>query len=141
MNLEIGKIKIKSANFNGESSLPSLAFLDNVQQVKNSLLDENDGLYVGYGFLTGIFPYKMQDKYDRSSDEKEYTSITLENKYLKAVFLPELGGRLWSLYDKEKNRFTFYLKKIKQKEKVSYLWYYIYNIQGELLYGYKNYFE
>ena len=45
------------------------------------------------------------------------------------------------LYDKEKNRVTFYLKKIKQKEKVSYLWYYIYNIQGELLYGYKNYFE
>lgn len=32
----------------------------------------------------------------------------LENQYIKAVFLPELGGRLWELYDKKTGRNLLY---------------------------------
>ena len=112
MSLKVEKIMLKSANFNGESSIPSIAYLRNVQSHPKFTLDEDDFLFVNYGFLDDIFPYKMQDRYDRASDEKEYLSVTLENEYLKAVFLPELGGRMWSLYDKVKGKDLLYVNDV-----------------------------
>src|SRR5205823_8842619 len=37
-----------------------------------------------------------------------YRAIFLENEYLKATILPDLGGRLYSLYDKQAKREVFY---------------------------------
>mgnify|MGYP002513697702 CR=1 FL=1 len=34
----------------------------------------------------------------------EFDAAILENEYLKATFVTELGGRLWSLYDKKEER-------------------------------------
>ncbi len=104
MSLTIGKKKIASANFNGESSLPSLAKNPNIQQITHACVGEDAGLYIKYGFLDYIFPYKMQDRYDRATDVKEYMSVVLENEYLRAEFLPEFGGRIWSLFDKVENK-------------------------------------
>ena len=104
MSLTIGSINLKSANFNGVSSLPSISNLSNIQQLSKSLLEEDSNVFFRYGFLSCIFPYKMQDKYDRATDVKEYKTVTLENEYLKAVFLPEFGGRMWSLFDKKKGK-------------------------------------
>lgn len=67
-------------------------------------LDESDGLFIGYGISSDALPYTFQDDYDGPAEELAFRSIVLENRYLKAVFLPELGGRLWSLFDKERNR-------------------------------------
>ena len=100
MSLTICEILLPSAKFNGESTLPSLYEMSNVQGLTRSALDEDDELFVGFGFLPSIFPYRMQDLYDRSEDLTPYVGVVLENDYLKAVFIPELGGRLWSLYDK-----------------------------------------
>ncbi len=100
MSLTFKKLKLLSADFNGESSLPSLANMKNVQTITKSSLDEDDGLFIGYGFVSSIFPYRMQDLYNRELSEKEYLCAVLENKYLRATFLPDFGGRLWSLYDK-----------------------------------------
>ena len=67
-------------------------------------LDEDDGLYIGYGMMSDGLPYTLQDDYDNPEEELRFKSVVLENEYLKAVFIPELGGRLWSLYDKENQR-------------------------------------
>ncbi len=97
-----------SANLNGESSLPPLSDMSNVQNMTESNLGEDDGLFIGYGFLDSVFPYKMQDMYKRELCEREYLTATLENDYLKAVFLPDFGGRLWSLYDKKAEKELLY---------------------------------
>ncbi len=108
MSLSISEIILPSADFHGESTLPALSQMSNVQNLTRSTLDEDDELFVGYGFLPSIFPYRMQDLYDRATKETSYIGVVLENEYLKAVFLPELGGRLWSLYDKVKGRDLLY---------------------------------
>lgn len=56
--------------------------------------------YMGWGRVNGILPYLIQDGYDRKKKLHNWKAAILENDYIRAVFLPELGGRLWSLIDK-----------------------------------------
>jgi tetratricopeptide (TPR) repeat protein len=58
----------------------------------------------------GQYPYTALDPDSLASEPKpvSYQSLTLENEYLKVVFLPELGGRIWSAYDKVANKEIFY---------------------------------
>lgn len=108
MSMTVCEVLLPSAHLNGESTLPSLYEMSNVQGLTRSALDEDDELFVGYGFLPSIFPYRMQDLYDRSEELTPYIAVVLENDYLKALFLPELGGRLWSLYDKVAGKHLLY---------------------------------
>ncbi|HLY63354.1 MAG TPA: DUF5107 domain-containing protein [Terriglobia bacterium] len=55
-----------------------------------------------------IYPYTMLDDLTDRREIKTYKAIYLENDYLKAIILPELGGRLYSLYDKVSKREVFY---------------------------------
>jgi tetratricopeptide (TPR) repeat protein len=55
-----------------------------------------------------IYPYTMQDDLTDRKEVKSYVAVYLENEYLKATVLPELGGRLYSLYDKTDKREVFY---------------------------------
>jgi len=108
MSLTVCEVLLPSAHFGGESTLPSLYEMSNVQVLAKSALDEDDELFVGYGTIPSIFPYRMQDLYDRAEEMTPYIGVVLENAYLKAVFLPELGGRMWSLYDKVAQRDLLY---------------------------------
>ena len=46
------------------------------------------------------YPYTMQDHLSRKLEDRTYKALFLENEYLKITCLPELGGRLHSVYDK-----------------------------------------
>ena len=64
-------------------------------------LDSDDGLFINYGTMECAYPYLYQDVYSRTLSEKEYDTAVLENQFLKAVFIPGFGGKLWSLTDKK----------------------------------------
>jgi tetratricopeptide (TPR) repeat protein len=55
-----------------------------------------------------IYPYTMLDDLTDQREVKKYKTLNLENEYLKATVLPEMGGRLYSLYDKATRREVFY---------------------------------
>jgi len=71
---------------------------------KGGLLDETEGLFLNYGKVMHTLPYTGVDSYDHAEDLREFDAFILENDYLKAVFIPSLGGRLWSLFDKKNQK-------------------------------------
>lgn len=102
--LKIEELIIPSTD-NGEiDSVPPVERVLNLQQPNGSRMDEDDELFLGYGFEAGCFPYRSISHYTRELKPKAFKSVILENDKLKAVFLPEAGGRLWQLYDKVNKR-------------------------------------
>lgn len=55
-----------------------------------------------------IYPYPMQDNLTDETAVIDYRALHLENDYLHAIVLPDLGARLYSLYDKVGKREVFY---------------------------------
>ncbi len=55
-----------------------------------------------------IYPYKLQEIISKEKKDEVYDSLILENKFFKLTFLPQIGGRLISAYDKRQNRELFY---------------------------------
>ncbi|MFI6316355.1 DUF5107 domain-containing protein [Nonomuraea sp. NPDC050556] len=57
-----------------------------------------------YGQVEQALPYPVQDGYSRDRQPTELAVAVLENEMLKATFLLEYGGRLWSLIHKPTGR-------------------------------------
>ncbi|HEX5412646.1 MAG TPA: DUF5107 domain-containing protein [Terriglobia bacterium] len=55
-----------------------------------------------------IYPYTALDDLTNNREPKAYRAIYLENEYLKATILPQMDGRVYSLYDKAAKREVFY---------------------------------
>ena len=100
--LVFGKIKMKAGRLGKATDYP-LLFKPGAFE-KGGRLDESEGLYLNYGKVMHTLPYSSLDDYDHSEDLREFDAFILENSHLKAVFIPSLGGRLWSLYDKDEQR-------------------------------------
>lgn len=59
-----------------------------------------------------IYPYTMQDHLYRTKADRTYKALFLENEYLKVTCLPELGGRLHSVFDKTEGEEVFHLNDV-----------------------------
>lgn len=99
--------------------LNPLADIKNVSYIHSTIQvsDEVPAEYkthINQGMLKTLLPYCQQDTYDRNLEDVTYQAIVLENAHLKAVFLPELGGRLWSLIDKNAGRELLYKNPVVQ---------------------------
>lgn len=92
--------KIQKADLGAESCVPDLLGEHILQNHLEFRLEEDDEIYEGYGKRKNAYPYRQYNSYTRELKEEEIQTAVLENKYLKAVFLPEYGGRLWELWDK-----------------------------------------
>jgi len=55
-----------------------------------------------------IYPYTALDDLTDNREPKNYRAIYLENEYLKATILPQMDGRVYSLYDKVAKREVLY---------------------------------
>ena len=111
--LRFEHIALRSAQLPQDSLIPdikserSLPFF-----VLDQSVPDNQGLHIGEGMVPSVLPYTMQSLYNRTFEERPYRAAILENEYLCATFLPELGGRLWSLYDKRLKRELLYKNKV-----------------------------
>lgn len=55
-----------------------------------------------------IYPFPVIEKVSDKKKDKVWKAVYLENKYLKVMILPELGGRVQMAYDKMKQRHFVY---------------------------------
>lgn len=55
-----------------------------------------------------IYPYPMLDDLTDQKTPEVYQAIYLENEYLKITILPQLGGHVYSVYDKVDHREVLY---------------------------------
>ena len=87
-----------------DSSLPPVANTLHMGATFRSELDDTEGLFFYYGNIHSPFPYRVKDNYTREMENREFPVAVLENDYLRAEFMPSLGGRMWSLFDKKNGK-------------------------------------
>ena len=92
-----------AADLGEESCVPDLLGERILQNSLKFYLDETAEIYEGYGKVADSYPYRQRNNYKRQLKEKQIRTAVLENNQLKAVFLPDYGGRLWELWDKNEN--------------------------------------
>jgi tetratricopeptide (TPR) repeat protein len=80
----------------GEITLPTYAWFDDPNPV---YADYDTAIY---------YPYTRQDLIDKTKKDRTYKAVFIENEYLKVTCLPELGGRLSSVFDKTTNQEMFH---------------------------------
>lgn len=102
MSLRIEQMPIPGAPIKGLGTLPVF------HSRKKVTVDTTEGfpeeLKEGLGARWRFLPYKLQNRYTREHEQLTKKTIVLENDYLKAVFWPEDGAKLYSLYDKKRDR-------------------------------------
>lgn len=64
--------------------------------------EDREGLNWHTGFR--VLPYRMQDGYNRVQKPRAFTSLVLENEHLRVRVLPEVGGKVTSIFDKATGR-------------------------------------
>lgn len=102
MSVKYTVISLKGTSLLGENPLPFYQNIVRDRKVNiHESLKEDDNTLFGYETAPRYLPYKMQDRYNRDRSEITLKAIVMENDILKATFLPEYGGRLYSLYHKQ----------------------------------------
>ena len=75
---------------------------------------EDEKIFIGKGMIPTMLPYQLQDGYNREKQPRSFQAAIVENAYIRAVFLPELGGRLRSITDKETGEELLYVNPVCQ---------------------------
>ena len=57
---------------------------------------------------TGYYPYCKFDKFSTSPEKQSWQMVVLENPYLRVKIFPEIGGKVWSVFDKTAGKEMFY---------------------------------
>lgn len=114
-DLRIDKYKMPAADLGLENPLPALITHTIPQKVRvHENVRASAQKYLGYGCEGDILPYRVQDGYDRTKRDRDFTVAVLENDILRATLLLELGGRLWSLFHKPTQRELLYTNPVFQ---------------------------
>jgi tetratricopeptide (TPR) repeat protein len=66
------------------------------------------------------YPYTIRDRITGRQSVRRYRALFLENEYLKATVLPEMGGHLYSCVDKATGAEMFYANRSIRKAQIGY---------------------
>jgi len=67
--------------------------------------------------FTNIYPYFRYDGFTDKPVQKEWKVVELENKYLKLMIMPQIGGKVWSAVEKSTGRsFIYYNHAVKFRD-------------------------
>ncbi|MFL6133935.1 MAG: DUF5107 domain-containing protein, partial [Nocardioidaceae bacterium] len=101
--LSLDTVRMPVTDLGPDSPLPLLRSLERLDRPAGSSWqgDLPDGMAerLRYGRVIGGFPYSCQDAYGRELAVRDVRVAKLENDRLRATFLLDYGGRLWSLQD------------------------------------------
>jgi hypothetical protein len=107
--LDVSSIVLLMPHRGPVNPLPPFRLLGHLHDdIDGTGLDEEMARNIRYGNVRSVLPYLLQDDYARELAPQETSVAILENRYLRAVVLLELGGRLWSLEDKVGGRELLY---------------------------------
>lgn len=107
-------LELPVAELGPESSVPDLMGEKILQNQLTFDLEEGDDIHPGYGRVENSYPYRQFNTYTRTLTKQKVGTAVLENRHLRAVFLPGYGGRLWSLEDKAAGRDLLYTNDVLQ---------------------------
>jgi len=66
---------------------------------------------------TAVYPYFRYDGFTTKSVDKDWKVVELENKWIKLLILPEIGGKVWAAIEKSTNRpFLYYNHTVKFRD-------------------------
>ncbi|MFG2824494.1 DUF5107 domain-containing protein [Kitasatospora sp. NPDC048365] len=104
-DLRITDLTMPTAELGPSNPLPPLfPALDSHEVLDAGEADEEMRRNIGYGRVRTVLPYLTQDGYGRERTERAHRVAVLENETLRAFFLLDVGGRLWSLVHKPTGR-------------------------------------
>jgi len=104
-SLSIQTLTMPAADLGPENPLPHLASSRTAKKVDYPPGFTDDILEnLAYGSLSSFLPYTFQDGFNRQLKSRDFQVAILENEILRATFLLEFGGRLWSLVHKLSGR-------------------------------------
>jgi tetratricopeptide (TPR) repeat protein len=64
-----------------------------------------------------IYPYYRFDGYTNTAEKKSWTVVELENKYIRVMILPEIGGKIWGAWEKSTGKpFIYYNQVVKFRD-------------------------
>lgn len=102
--LRIEDYTLPAATMGAENPLPVFRDVnESFVMPTDPKLPDDERRFVGWKAQYRVLPHRMQDNYDRVKKPRAFKAMVLENEILRATFLPELGGRLVSLFNKPRN--------------------------------------
>ncbi|HOZ47516.1 MAG TPA: DUF5107 domain-containing protein [Candidatus Hydrogenedentes bacterium] len=103
--LSIEDYTIPAADLGPENPLPTFRSPQENGTMKfEDSVPESERQYMGWQNGFRVLPYRMQDQYTRDRRPRAFKAFVLENDQLRALFTPELNGRLASLVHKPSGR-------------------------------------
>jgi hypothetical protein len=110
------KITLPAAELGPSNPMPDIrnvSYIHTGYEITDKV-EHEECKYLGKGMIPTLLPYQLQDGYSREKRPRDFNAAIVENDHLRAIFLPELGGRLWSIFDKDHQKELLYVNPVFQ---------------------------